>query len=115
MYPKSPVKSKWWSASNRLGITLADDTDTVSIYKDSLIRVGLVAVPSIQVDKIILKIAGNKPFGSDWESKIIKGNEAPHIRFPELQELDKGNYDARLYAYTPNGFARSEKFTVEFS
>ncbi len=94
IHPKSPVRKRWWSVSSKLGITLADNSKVqldVS-EKNFTIRVGLVAVPSIQVDKISLKIGHTRLWSSNWTPMDIKALEAPYINFPMPHQLGRGYY-----------------------
>ncbi len=80
IFPKSPVRRYWWSVSSKLGITLADGSEVqVGTTEGSIVfRVGLRAMPSIQVNKIGLRI-GQRTLGSNWEPTEIKADEAPHM------------------------------------
>jgi hypothetical protein len=113
--PKSPVRKKWWSASGKLAITLADDSKVgVSVDEGNIIvRVGLIAIPSIQVDKITLRIGRMKPCVSDWKPMEVKAVESRYINFQKPSEISKGCYNARLCAYTPDGYSKSNKFSLE--
>ncbi|MBA7644839.1 hypothetical protein ES703_52586 [subsurface metagenome] len=107
--PKSPVRSRWWSISNRLGIT---PTGEPRVYKEYLaIRVALIAMPDIQIDRISLRI-GCKHLLSDWQPKLIRGDEGLYINFPRPTWLRKGQYEACLIAYTPDGLSKSRKFSI---
>ena len=114
--PLSPVKRKWWSASSKLGITLADDIEVIHehINQDNFtIRVGLVAVPSIQIEKICLKLGQKKLWASNWETEEIKAIESKYVSFPN-PKLGEGNFNAKLFAYTPDGVSKSQKFSINF-
>ena len=111
--PKSPVRKIWWS-TNKLGITPADNSVIRVNANDEnfTIRVGMVAVPSIYVSKISLKIARIRVWALNWEPMEVKATEAPYIKFTKPHQLGKGSYNASLYAYTPEGFSKSKKFSI---
>ena len=112
--PKSPVKKIWWS-TNKLGITLADNSEiTADVNEENFtIRVGMVAVPSIYVSKISLKIETKRVWALNWEPMEVKATEAPYITFPKPHHLRKGCYKGCLCAHTPDGFSKSEKFSIK--
>jgi len=110
--PKSPVKKKWWSISNRLGVVpisiIRVDAECITIH------IGLRAVSEIKVDRIHLKI-GRRDVPSDWESSVVQADEAPYINFSRPQWLCSGEYKGHLVAYTPDGFSKSSKLCIEVS
>lgn len=114
--PKSPVRRRWWSISNRLGIVLINYGPTKNIVgigdKYLTIHVGLRAISDIQVDKIELKIGRNSLL-SDWKSSVIQGDEPRYINFTRPNWLRKGQYKSHLVARTPDGFSKSKKFPVK--
>lgn len=112
--PKSPVKRRWWSASNKLGITFDCDPDIIiENYSDTLsFRVGFIAIPSIRVERIRLKIGHTKVWASNWIPTGIKATEARYLNFPRPTELSKGYYDVTLFAYTPEGVSKSDKISI---
>ena len=112
--PKSPVRKIWLSTS-KLGITPADGSVFgININEENFtIRVGLVAVPAIRVDRISLKIGRIKVWASNWKPMDIKAVEAPYVTFPKPHQLGKGQYYAKLKAYTPEGFSKSNQFLIK--
>ena len=112
--PKSLVRRRWWSTS-KLGITLADSSVIMvnANNENFTIRVGMVAVPSINVEKISLKIERIRVWALNWEPTEIKAIEARYIKFPKLYQLGKGRYNARLYAHTSEGFSKSNRFSIK--
>ncbi len=114
VYPKSPVRRQWWSISNKLSITLADNSVIRVNANDEnfTIRVGMVAMSSFYVEKISLRIARIRVRALNWEPMGVKGMEAPYIKFPKPHQLGKGCYNASLYAHTPEGFSKSKKFSI---
>jgi hypothetical protein len=115
--PKSPVKMIWWSVSCKLGITLADDSEMqIGVNEENFtIRIGLIAVPSIQIDKISLKIGHTRLWASNWTPMEVKAVESQYINFTKPLKFGKGRYDASLCAHTPDGFSKSKKFFIKFS
>lgn len=113
VFPKSPVKQIWWS-TNKLVITLADECEVrININDESFtIRVGMVAVPSIYVEKISLRVAKKRMYALNWDADEIKAIEAPYITFPKPDILNIGYYKATLYAHTTEGFSKSKKFSL---
>jgi hypothetical protein len=111
--PKSPVRRRCLSVSSRLGIVLIKSPTIVRIGDKYLtIHVGLRAISDIQVDKIELKIGRNSLL-SDWKSSEIQGDESRYINFTRPNWLCKGQYEAYLVTYTPDGTSKSEKFPVK--
>ena len=108
------MRKIWWSTS-KLGITLADNSVIRVNANDEnfTIRVGMVAVPSIYVEKISLRIARIRVCALNWEPMEVKAIEAPYIKFPKPYQLGKGCYNASLCAYTPEGFSKSKKFSIK--
>jgi hypothetical protein len=112
--PRSPIRGRWWSVSNKLGIGIMSYTrPSVGIGNQYItIYMWLRAMSDIQVDKIVLQI-GHKHLVSDWDSRIIQGDETRYINFTRPQWFSVGQYEASLIAYTPYGFAKSGKFPVK--
>jgi hypothetical protein len=107
--PKSPVRRKWWSVSGELGVVVISK---VGVSREYLtVHVGLRAVSVIQVDKIVLRIA-RKQLLSDWKSARVEADETRYINFTRPNWLHIGDYRACVIAYTPDGFSKSEKFSL---
>ena len=110
--PKSPVRRYCCSISGKLGVILIDGMNAGHKYLTAY--VGLRAVSVIQVDKIILKIGGKRLL-SDWEATRVEADKSRYINFVRPDWLHVGEYEARLIAYTPEGFSKSEKFLIKVS
>ena len=56
--PKSPVRERWWSTSDKLRIQVVRNEDIKLGVGEGrfTVYIGFVAMPSIQVDKISLRI-----------------------------------------------------------
>jgi hypothetical protein len=67
----------------------------------------------IKVDRIVLSIGRKKIIPHDWESYEVTGDESGYIDFDRPGWLPNGNHSARLIAYTPDGYSKSDKFTLE--
>jgi len=111
--PKSPVKRRWWSVSNKLGITPVDVIYNIDIGDSALtINVRLRTMSGIQVDEISLKI-GRKRLVSDYPPMFVKADEERHINFQIPNWIRKGTYQAYLIAHTPDGFSKSKKQLIK--
>lgn len=109
VYSKSPVRRRWWSISNKLGVKVLGN---VRVNNSSIeIEVGYVAVPSVQVDAIKLRIR-RQPLECDWECQTIEATGRLYVKCPRPSWLRKGQYEACLIAYTPDGFSKSKKFSI---
>ena len=112
--PRSPVRKYCWSVSGKLGVVLIyNGRHNVGVGDSYLsVYVGLRALSDVQVDKINLRIM-RKRLLSDWKPKVIQGDNSQIINFPRPSWLHRGEYEAYLIAYTPDGFSKSEKFLVK--
>jgi hypothetical protein len=108
--PKSPIRSRCWSVGNKLGVTIirpaTGNRQSLTVYE------GLRALSPIRVDKIRLSIGRKKIIADDWESHEVAGDESRYIYFDRPKWLYSGEYSARLIAYTPEGYSKSDKFTL---
>lgn len=96
---------------NKLGITIIappkGNKQYLTVYG------GLRTLSPIKVEKIVLSIKGEKLTSWDWKPHIVTGDEPRYMDFYRPEWLRSGDYSARLIAYTPDGYSKSEKFTLE--
>jgi hypothetical protein len=103
------------SVSSTLSITVEDyggflpkgNRQYLTVYKT------LRALSPIEVDKIVLTIDRKRIIPRDWESHKVAGDESEYLNFNRPEWLPNGNHRARLIAYTPYGYSKSEEFTIE--
>jgi hypothetical protein len=115
VFPKSPIRKWCLSVSNKVSITIENyggfpprgNRRYLTVYKT------LRVLSPIKVDKIILSIGRKKIIPRDWESYEVTGDESGFINFDRPGWLPNGNHSARLIAYTPDGYSKSKKFTLE--
>jgi hypothetical protein len=115
LFPKSPIRKRCLSVSNKVSITVENyggfppkgNRQYLTVYKT------LRVLSPIKVDKIILSIGRKKIMPRDWESYEVRGDESGNINFDRPGWLPNGNHSARLIVYTPDGYSKSKKFTLE--
>jgi hypothetical protein len=61
----------------------------------------------------ITRKIGRKQLSSDWKPTRVEADESKYVYFAKPDWLNIGEYKARLIAYTPDGFSKSEKFIVK--
>ena len=113
--PKSPIRKWCLSVSNRLSIVIENyggfppkgNRQYLTVYKT------LRALSPIRIDKILLTIGRNKIIPRDWKSQEVTGDESGYINFDRPEWLPNGNHSARLIAYTPDGYSKSETFRLK--
>ena len=113
--PKSPIRRSCLSVSSTLSITVENyggfppkgNRQYLTVYKT------LRALSPIEVDKIVLTIDRNRIIPRDWESHKVAGDESEYLNFNRPEWLPNGNHRARLIAYTPYGYSKSEEFTID--
>lgn len=112
--PKSPVRERWWSTSGKLGIQVVRNADIkLGVGEDEFtVYIGFVAMPSIQVDKISLKIGRMRLWASNWAPREVAATEAWYVSFLKPHELGTGRYDGKVYAHTSDGCSKSERVSV---
>ena len=66
----------------------------------------------MKVDEILLIIARKKIVPLDWKSHEVTADESGYVNFDRPEWLHSGNHSARLIAYTPYGYSKSEKFIL---
>lgn len=112
--PKSPVRKRWWSASGKLRIQVVRNADIELEAGEGsfIVYIGFVAMPSIQVDKISLRIGRRRFWASNWEPREVAATEAWYVSFLKSPQLGKGHYNAKVYAHTPDGLSKSEKVSA---
>ena len=110
--PKSPVRKIWWSISGKLGITALKNY----WFNDSTITipVGYNVIPSVQVDRIALRIRRQRLI-ANYACETLEASGILYLQFPRPDWLNNGKYEAYLIAYTPEGFSKSKKFSIDFS
>ncbi|OGN90712.1 MAG: hypothetical protein A2158_03865 [Chloroflexi bacterium RBG_13_46_14] len=116
VYPKSPVKKYWWSALGKLTIMTPPQTPGYkSTVNNELISVwvDLTSWSGIMVEKIVIIIGREKTPSFDWTSHEVMGREHKFLDFKRPSWLGTGEYEAKLIAYTPEGYSKSEKFILE--
>jgi len=108
--PKSPLR-KYLVSTTELGVIIELNQPPQVTNNQIIIPVGLNALSDIRIDKIDLRV-GRRKLTSDWKPKSIQCYE-PEIRyFPRPNWLYRGKHEAYLKAYTPDGFSKSKKFTI---
>ncbi|MFC1945122.1 hypothetical protein ACFLWF_00030 [Chloroflexota bacterium] len=109
VFPKSPVRNRWWSVSDKLGII---PLDAVDVEKDFItINIGFRVLDEIQINKISLK-TGRKSLPSVWEPKLIQADHQEMVHFSRPKWLGVGEYKAYLKVETPNGYSKSKQMNV---
>jgi hypothetical protein len=112
--PKSPIRRWCWSASDKLSIAVMNyggfppqgNRRYLTIYAT------LRALSPIRVDKMLLSIGRKKILHFDWKSHNVNGDESGYVDFNRPEWLRSGNHSARVIAYTPYGYSKSEKFII---
>jgi hypothetical protein len=115
VFPKSPIRKWCWSVSNKLSITIEHysgfppkgNRRYLTVYKT------LRALTPIKVDQILLCIGRKTVIPRDWKSHKVAGDESEYINFDRPEWLPNGNHSAKLIVYTPDGYSKSEIFTLE--
>ena len=113
--PKSPVKKYWWAISDKLMFRVPQEPGYKAKVNNGVITVwvDLISSSSIIVDRIVLKIERKKGIPSfEWNSHMVE-KEHKFLDFRRPSWLDVGKYEARLIAYTPEGYSKSGKFILE--
>jgi hypothetical protein len=114
--PKSPVKKYWWSIPDKLmfvipqepGYKASVNSECISVWVDLTSRSG------ITVDRIVLKIGRKEGIPSfEWNPHEIIIKKHKFLDFKRPDWLAVGKYEARLIAYTSEGYSKSGKFTFE--
>jgi len=73
--------------------------------------VDLTPRSSIIVDRIALKIGRRRIYSFEWKSHEVVAHEHKFLDFKKPDWLGTGKYEAKLIAYTPEGYSKSEQFT----
>ena len=113
--PNSPIRKRCWSVSDKLSIAIINyggfppkgGRQYLTVYKT------LRALSPIRVDKMALLIGKKKIVSYHWKSYEVTGDESDYVNFDRPEWLRNGNHSARLIAYTPHGYSKSEKFRLE--
>ena len=113
--PKSPIRSRCWSVSSILGVTIIQrgvyspkgNRQYLTIYKV------LRTLSPIRVDKVSLCIGRKRIISFDWKSHVIEGDEPGYANFNRPEWLLNGNHSARLIVYTSKGYSKSERFALK--
>ena len=113
--PMSPVKKYWWSASGKLVISSLQtpgykakvDSEYISVW------VELTSWSGILVEKIVIKIGQKKIASFDWKSHDVITREHKFLDFKRPDWLGVGGHEAKLIAYTPEGYSKSSKFLLD--
>jgi hypothetical protein len=126
--PKSPVK-RYWSLSDKLMFVIPIDRVYKSTvrgeyiselaYKPTVSKeiisvwVDLRSQSSYLVEKIVLKIGRRGIRSFEWSSHEVLAHEHKFLDFKRPGWLRAGEYEAKLIAYTPEGYSKSRKFILE--
>ena len=109
VYPKSPVRRRWWSISDKLSITsLQADVDN----KKLRVYIGIRTLSDIRIESIKLKIMG-KLLVSDWEPKSIVGDDTDYGYWGIPDKVPRGKHIVYMVAVTKDGFSKSPRFSID--
>lgn len=113
--PMSPAKKYWWSVSGKLAIMTLQTLGYKAKVDSEYISVWVELRPqsSIMVDKIVIKIGRERITSSDWKSHEVAEREHKFLDFKRPDWLGVGEHEAKLIAYTPEGYSKSRKFILE--
>ena len=113
--PFSPIKRYWWSASDKLVIMTIEEPGYKAKANSEYITVWAELRPrsSIIVDRIDIKIGRKRCTSFDWKSHTVASSEHKFVDFERPDWLCAGEHEAKLIAYTPEGYSKSGKFVVE--
>jgi hypothetical protein len=113
--PKSPVKKHWWSASEKLMIMTLQTPGYKATVNSGYISVwiDLTSHSGIMVDRIVMKIGWERITSFDWKSHEVMAREHKFLDFERPNWLSAGEHEAKLIAYTPEGYSKSGKFILE--
>lgn len=111
--PKSRLKRYCCRISGKLSIQRMRNGRMNAEVGDKYISiyVAMRTLTDIQVDRISFRI-GRKNLPSDWQPKVIQGDELGYVNFPRPDWLHRGEYSGHLIAYTPEGFTKSERIGI---
>lgn len=115
-YPKSPVRKYWWSISSKLMFAIPQELGyEPTVSKENIsVWVDLSTHSVMMVNKIELKITQKEGIPSfEWKSHKVGGREHKRLDFKRPDWLGVGKYEAKLIAYTPDGFSKSDKFILD--
>ena len=116
VFNKSPIRKWCWSVSDIISIEIINyagfppqgNKKYLTVYNK------LRASSPIKVDKVLLSMGRRKIIPLDWKSSKVSGDESEgYISFKRPERLRSGKHSARLIAYTPYGYSKSEVFTIE--
>ena len=115
--PKSPIRRRWWSVSGKLAIQVVRNEDIELRVGEGrfTVYIGFVAMPSMQVDKISLKIGRMRLWASDWEPREVAATEAWYVSFVKPPQLSTGTYDSNVFAHTRDGHSKSKRVRTTVS
>ncbi|HUV51597.1 MAG TPA: hypothetical protein VMW64_00805 [Dehalococcoidia bacterium] len=113
--PKSPVKKYWWSIPDKLMFVIPKEpgykatvhSEYVSVWVD------LTSQSGIMVDRIAIKIGRKRIYSFEWKSHEVAAHEHKFLDFKRPDWLGTGKYEAKLIAYTTEGYSQSRKFILE--
>ena len=114
--PKSPVKKYWWSIPDKLMFVVSKELGYKAKVNSEYIScwIDLTSQSGIKVDKIVLKITQKERIPSfEWKSHEVVAREHKFLDFKRPDWLGVGEYEAKLIAYTPEGYSKSRKFILE--
>lgn len=111
----SPVRKYWWSASGKLAIMTLQTPGYKAKANSEYISVWveLTSWSGIMVDRIIIKIGRKRITSFDWTSHEVKAREHKFLDFKRPAWLGVGEYEAKVIAFTPEGYSKSKKFMLE--
>ena len=115
VYPKSPVRKKWWSVSGKLQIATSEEPGYKAHANSEYISVWVLVTSwsGIIVERIVIEIRGERIPSFDWKSHQLIGRENKFLDFKRPDWFGLGKYKLNLIAYTPDGYSKSREFILE--
>ncbi len=108
--------SLWWSTSGKLAIMTLQTLGYKATVNSKVISVwiDLTSPSSITVDRLVLKIGRKEGIPSfEWKPHEVTVHEHKFLDFKRPDWLTIGKHEARLIAYTPEGYSKSKEFILE--
>ena len=116
LYSKSPVKKYWWAIPDKIMFLVSEELGyKPTVSKENIsVWVDLTSYSGIMVNRIVLKIRQKESIPSfEWNSHKVMTREHKFLNFKRPGWLSVGEYESELIAYTPEGYSKSRKFTLE--
>ena len=73
----------------------------------------LIAQSIIRVNRIVIKIGCRGIASDDWKPCDVTADEEKYVNFNRPNWLSAGKHEAKLIAFTPEGYSKSKKFIIE--